>query len=179
MSDPDFDTDDDAHDEPSRSQRRREALAVFDLAERLVNLTQTQLEQLSLDDDLLAAIMHTRRITQHIARKREIQFLAKLMRRRDDEELDRLRGALDHDRNLSRRDTAELHRLEDWRERLIEQGDDALSQLLEKFPRADRQHLRTLARQARVERNENRTPHAFRELFRELRELFAAHEEDE
>lgn len=178
MSDPDFDTDDDAHDEPSRSQRRREALAVFDLAERLVNLSETQLAHLPLDDDLRAAIMHTRRITQHIARKREIQFLAKQMRRREDE-LEPLRAALDHDRDLSRRETAELHRLEDWRERLIEQGDDALSELLELFPHADRQHLRTLARQARVERNENRPPHAFRELFRELRELFAANDEQE
>lgn len=179
MSDPDFDTDDAAHDEPSRSQRRREALAVFDLAERLVNLSETQLAHLPLDDDLRAAIMHTRRITQHIARKREIQFLAKQMRRREDEELEALRAALDHDRDLSRRETAELHRLEDWRERLIEQGDDALSELLELFPHADRQHLRTLARQARVERNENRPPHAFRELFRELRELFAANDEQE
>jgi ribosome-associated protein len=178
MSDPDFDTDDGAHDEPSRSQRRRDALAVFDLAERLVNLTDTQLAQLPLDDDLRTHVLNTRRITQQIARKREIQFLAKQMRRREDE-LDALRAALDHDRELSRRETAELHRLEDWRDRLIDQGDEALSQLLEQFPHADRQHLRTLSRQARVERNENRPPHAFRELFRELRELFAAHDEDE
>ena len=174
MSDPDFDTD-----EPSRSQRRRDALAVFELAERLVGLTDTQLTQLPLDDELRDAILHARRITQQIARKREIQFLAKQMRRRDDEELDALRAALEHDRELSRRETADLHRLEDWRERLIEQGDEALSQLVEQFPHADRQHLRTLARQARVERNENRPPHAFRDLFRELRALFAPHDEEE
>ncbi|HVJ61868.1 MAG TPA: ribosome biogenesis factor YjgA [Tahibacter sp.] len=177
MSDPDFDNDD-AQDESSRSQRRRDALAVFDLAERLVNLTESQLAQLPLDDDLRTVVMHTRRITQHIARKREIGFLAKQLRRREDE-LEPLRAALDHDRDLSRRETAELHRLEDWRDRLIEQGDDALSQLLEQFPHADRQQLRSLARQARVERNENRPPHAFRDLFRELRDLFAAHDEEE
>jgi ribosome-associated protein len=178
MSDPDFDTDE-RRDEPSRSQRRRDALAVFDLAERLVNLSETQLSQLPLDDELRDAVMHARRITQQIARKREIQFLAKQMRRRGDEELDAVRASLEHDRELSRRETAELHRLEDWRERLIEEGDDALSQLVEQFPHADRQHLRTLARQARVERHENRPPHAFRELFRELRALFEPHDEEE
>ncbi|HJU39895.1 MAG TPA: ribosome biogenesis factor YjgA [Tahibacter sp.] len=175
MSDPDFDADDTA---PSRSQRRRDALAVFDLAERLVNLSDTQLAQLPLDDDLRAQVLHARRITQQIARKREIQFLAKQMRRRGDDELDALRAALDHDRALSRRETAHLHRLEDWRERLIDDGDEALSQLIEQFPHADRQHLRALARQARVERHENRPPHAFRELFRELRELIEAQDDE-
>ncbi|MCQ4165292.1 ribosome biogenesis factor YjgA [Tahibacter harae] len=172
--------DDDADDAPSRSQRRRDALAVFELAERLVSLTEAQLDHLPLDEDLRAEVEKTRRVTQQIARKRQIQYLAKILRRREDE-LPPLRAALDHDRQVSRRETAELHRLEDWRERLIDQGDEALGELLKLYPAADRQHLRQLARQAKVERHENRPPHAFRELFRELRELFAAapHSEEE
>lgn len=156
---------------PSRSQRRRDALAVFDLAERLVALTDAQLAQLPLDDELRDEVEKTRRITQQIARKRQLQYLAKMMRRHEDE-LPALRAQLDHDRGIARRETAELHRLEDWRDRLIDEGDEALAALLARFPSADRQHLRQLARQARVERNENRSPHAFRELFRALRELF-------
>jgi ribosome-associated protein len=164
--------EDDNDDSPSRSQRRRDALAVFDLAERLVGLTDAQLAQLPLDEDLRDEVEKTRLVTQHIARKRQIGYLAKIMRRHDDE-LPAIRAALDHDRQVSRRETAELHRLEVWRERLIADGDEALSELLNLFPAADRQHLRQLARQARTERNENRPPHAFRELFRELRELLA------
>ncbi|WP_386065538.1 ribosome biogenesis factor YjgA [Tahibacter sp. UC22_41] len=168
--DDDF-SDDDGDDSPSRSQRRRDALAVFELAERLVSLTDAQLSQLALDEDIRDEVEKARRVTQQIARKRQIQYLAKMLRRREDE-LPAMRAQLDHDRQLARRETAELHRLEEWRERLIADGDDALAQLLNLFPAADRQHLRQLARQARVERNENRPPHAFRELFRELRELF-------
>lgn len=163
--------DEDDDNAPSRSQRRRDALAVFDLAERLVALTDAQLDQLPLDEDLRDEVEKTRRITQQIARKRQLQYLAKMMRRHEDE-LPALRAQLDHDRGVARRDTAELHRLEDWRDRLIDEGDEALAELLTRFPSADRQHLRQLARQARVERNENRPPHAFRELFRALRELF-------
>ncbi|TDR40837.1 ribosome-associated protein [Tahibacter aquaticus] len=169
-----LDDDDDAvdgEDSPSRSQRRRDALAVFELAERLVGLSDPQLDQLPLAEDLRDEVEKARSVPQHIARKRQIQFLAKMLRRREDE-LPPLRAALEHDRQVSRRETAELHRLEDWRERLIEQGDEALSELLVLFPAADRQHLRQLARQSKVERQDNRPPHAFRELFRVLRELF-------
>jgi ribosome-associated protein len=171
MREHDDDFSDDSLSETSRSQRRRDALAVFELAERLVALTDAQLSQLALDEDIRDEVEKARRVTQQIARKRQIQYLAKMLRRREDE-LPAMRAQLDHDRQLARRETAELHRLEEWRERLIADGDEALSQLLNLFPAADRQHLRQLARQARVERNENRPPHAFRELFRELRELF-------
>ncbi|WP_257387264.1 ribosome biogenesis factor YjgA [Tahibacter caeni] len=171
--DDDF-SEDDGDDSPSRSQRRRDALAVFELAERLVALSDAQLAQLALDEDIRDEVEKARRVTQQIARKRQIQYLAKILRRREDE-LPPLRAQLDHDRQLARRETAELHRLEEWRERLIADGDEALAQLLNVFPAADRQHLRQLARQARVERHENRPPHAFRELFRELRDLFGEH----
>lgn len=157
---------------PSRSQERRDALAVLELAKRLVSLSDAQLAHLPLDADLRAEVLTARKVTQQIARKRAVQYLAKQMRKREDAELDTLRASLEHDRGLARRETAELHRLETWRERLIEEGDDALSELLAAHPHADRQQLRQLARQARVERHENRPPHAFRELFRLLREVF-------
>lgn len=158
---------------PSRSQKRREALDVLALAERLVELPDGQLAAVALPDDLRELVRDSRRITAQIARKRQLQFLAKAMRREEDDVLDAIRGALDKDRDQSRRETAELHRLEAWRERLLEDGDEALAELLDQYPAADRQLLRQLVRNARLEREKQRPPRAFRELFRVLRALVA------
>lgn len=158
---------------PSRSQKRREALDVLALAERLVELPDGQLAAVALPDDLRELVRDSRRITAQIARKRQLQFLAKAMRREEDDVLDAIRGALDKDRDQSRRETAELHRLEAWRERLLEDGDEALAELLDQYPAADRQLVRQLVRNARLEREKQRPPRAFRELFRVLRALVA------
>jgi|SRR3569623_282209 len=173
----DHDDDGPEFDGPSRSQERRDALAVLDLAKQLVELSDAQLSHVPLDEDLRAEVHNTRRITQQIARKRQTQFLAKQLRKREDEELASIRAALQHDREVTRRDTAELHRIEAWRDRLIEEGDEALSQLLQQFPQADRQHLRGLARQAKTERLANKPPHSYRELFRALRETMGVAED--
>lgn len=156
---------------PSRSQLRRDALAIFKLAEALVALKESELDRVPLSDELRDEVLHTRRITQQIARKRQTQFLAKQLRRRE-EELEPIRRALEHDRNDQRRETAELHRLEIWRERLIEEGDSALSELISQFPHADHHHLRQLARQAREDHLHNTPLSAARALFQELRRLF-------
>lgn len=162
---------------PSRSQQRREALDVLALAERLVELPDRQLAAVPMPDELRDLVRDSRRITAQIARKRQIQFLAKAMRREEDEVLAAIRGALDKDREQARRDTAELHQLEGWRERLLEQGDEALAELLLAFPDADRQALRQLIRNARLEREKQRPPRAYRELFRTLKALMAESDE--
>ncbi|KRG69055.1 ribosome biogenesis factor YjgA [Pseudoxanthomonas dokdonensis] len=158
---------------PSRTQQRREALEVRSLAEQLVALTPTQLAKLPIPEDLLAHVHDTRRITSHIAHKRQLQFLAKQMRREDDQTLEAIRDAMDDSGEAARRETALQHRVEQWRERLLENGDAALAELLEEFPSAERQRLRQLLRNVEQERARNKPPHAFRELFRELRELMA------
>ena len=155
----------------SRSQQRREALEVLELAEKLASLTTTQLSKLPIPDDLLPHLEQTRKITAHIARKRQLAFLAKQMRREDDETLEAIRDALDEDGVAARREIAALHRVEAWRERLLADGDAALAELLEEYPSADRQHLRQLVRNAHEEKLRNKPPRAFRELFRELRTL--------
>jgi ribosome-associated protein len=175
MHDSEFDND---SNEPSRSQRRREALDVLKLALQLASLSDAQLALLPLDDDMRAEVTRTRAITQQIARKRQAQFLAKQLRKLDDAEIESIRAALEHDRHHSRRETAALHRIEQWRERLLAEGDDALSELLQQFPQADRQHLRQLARNARIEREQNKPLHAFHELFRALREILEEPEAD-
>ena len=80
---------------PSRSQDRRDALEVLALGERLAGLTDAQLAKLPVPDELLPHVLETRRITSHIARKRQLAFLAKQMRRQDDETLDAISDALE------------------------------------------------------------------------------------
>jgi ribosome-associated protein len=159
---------------PSRSQQRRDALEVFKLAETLAALSDAQLSRVPLDEDILAEVQRTRAVTSHIARKRATQFLAKQLRKLDDAEMEPIRTALANDRTKAHQDAAALHRVEQWRDRLIEEGDAALDALLALQPDADRQHLRQLARNARAERDREKPLHAYRELFRALRELFEA-----
>jgi len=158
---------------PSRSEQRRGALEVRSLSERLVALAPAQLTKLPIPEGLLEHIFETQRITSHIAHKRQLQFLAKHMRRESDETLEEIRDAMEVGGESARRETAILHNVETWRARLIENGDVALGELLSEYPTADRQHLRQLVRNAGEERLKNKPPHAYRELFRELRELIA------
>jgi len=158
---------------PSRSAQRRAALDVLALGQKLSTLSDAQLARLPVPESLLPHIVETRRITSHVAHKRQLAFLAKQMRREDDETLDALRDALDEHGDSARRETALLHRVETLRERLLADGDAALAELLADHPQADRQHLRQLVRNALDERHRNKPPHAFRELFRELRDVLA------
>jgi ribosome-associated protein len=155
---------------PSRSRLRREALDVLKLAQALVELSDAQLARVPLGDDLRDEVRRARAVTQQIARKRQTQFLAKQLRKLDDAELAPIRAALEHDRNAAQRETAALHRIEQWRDRLIAGDDDALDEFIAQYPAADRRNLRTLARQARTERDRDTPPRAARELFRRLRE---------
>lgn len=155
----------------SRSQNRREALDVLALGEKLVSLTPAQLARVPVPEDLLPHIAEAKRITAHIAHKRQLAFLAKHMRREDDATLDAIRDALDANSETSRREVAALHRAEDWRERLLKDGDSALSALLDEYPQADRQQLRTLVRNAQAERAKNKPPRAYREIYQVLRNL--------
>ena len=158
----------------SRSQNRREALEILALGEQLVDLTPAQLARLPIPEGMLEHIEYSKRITSHGARKRQLAFLAKQMRRESDETLQAIRDVLDASSEVSRREVAQMHRVEQWRERLLSQGDAALAELIAQFPDADRQQLRTLVRNALAEKARNKPPRAFRELFQVLRELLAS-----
>ena len=157
----------------SRSENRRQALEVLALGETLVSLTPAQLAKLPIPEDLLPHIEYSKRITSHGARKRQLAFLAKHMRREDDATLQAIRDKLDASSEVSRREAAQMHRVEQWRERLLAQGDTALAELLGQYPDADRQQLRTLVRNAIAEKAKNKPPRAYRELFQVLRDLLA------
>ena len=164
-------TDDPEHDYgPTRTQQRRDALAVLAFASQLVELPPTKLARANLPEDVLREIDHLRRITSHIARKRQLGFLAKVMRRHDDEVFDGARTLLGENRDQQRKETAAMHRMEALRERLLD-SDDAFQELIDQHPDIDRQHLRSLIRQARIEREANKSPRAYREIFQLLKQL--------
>ena len=160
-------------DAPSRGELRRGALDVLALAHALAELSDAQLARLPLQDDLRELVVTSRGVHQHIARKRQLAFLAKNLRTRE-EELPAIRAALDNERDSERRETARLHRVEAWRTRLLGAGDDAITALLAEYPNADRQQIRALVRRASDENKRAKPPAAARELFRLLRELLAS-----
>lgn len=157
---------------PSRTQQRREALAVLVLAQQLVDLQPSRLAKLDLPDDVRREIDITRRITAHIARKRQLAFLAKVMRRYEEADFASVRAELGENREKQRQETAAMHRLEAMRDRLISEDESALSELITEHPQVDRQHLRSLVRQARIEKDTpNKPPRAYREIFQLLKDL--------
>ncbi|HWG09949.1 MAG TPA: ribosome biogenesis factor YjgA [Rhodanobacteraceae bacterium] len=162
---------DSAGERPSRSARRRDALDVLALAKQLTELPPGRLEKLELPGEVREEIANVRRIGSHIAHKRQLAHLAKLMRRHDEETFAAARAHLANDREHGAREAAATHRLEALRERLLAEGDAALNELIVAHPDLDRQPLRALIRQARGEREANKPLHAYRELFRILRGL--------
>ncbi len=161
----------------SRSAKRREALDVLAMAGKLMDTGHAALALLPMPDELRALVVDSQRIRSNIARKRQTQWLAKQMRREDDAVLDTLRAALEHTKEDARREAAALHRVEHWRLKIVDGGDAGLAEFIALYPMADRQQLRTLARNAKAERLANKPPHAFREIFRVLRELMAEADE--
>lgn len=155
---------------PSRTQQRREALAVLALANQLVELQPSRLAKLELPEEVREEIAAVRRISSHIARKRQLAFLAKKMRRFEDSVFDSVRAELGENRERQRQETAAMHRLEALRERLLD-DDEAAATLIADNPTIDRQHLRSLIRQARSERAANKPPRAYREIFQLLKDL--------
>lgn len=151
----------------SKSQRKRDALALQALADELMRLSAAQLESVPLAEALRDAVISGRDLTRG-AYRRQMRFLGRLLR---DTDVAPIRSAVDAYRSASHEDKARLKRLERWRERLLDEGDAAVAELLEEFPGADPQRLRQLLRNARKEHEAGRTPRSFRQLFRFLREL--------
>jgi len=149
----------------SRSQNKREVEALQQLGAALVDLAPAQLDSIALPDALAAAVREAQRIRSHEARRRQLQYIGKLMRSVDPEPV---RAALAAIAGQSAAARARHRRLEDWRARLID-DDGALTEFAAGHPGADLQALRALIRNARRELAEGRPPRAQRELFRVLR----------
>jgi ribosome-associated protein len=153
---------------PSKTRRKRDVEALQELGSELLEFSEEVLHQLDLPEGLLDAIREARKIRSHGARRRQLQYIGKLMRNIDPAPIRAAIAAREHQQETH---TQAFHLLEELRDALVLQGDSALGQVLEHFPQADRQHLRKLARQARREHDEHQPPKTSRRLFRYLREL--------
>lgn len=153
---------------PSKSRRKRDMLELQKLGEELLKFPDAALREMGLPEPLFEALETARRIKAHGGRRRQIQYIGKLMRNLDTAPI---RHAIASRQQQESTHTRAFHKLEGLREALIDDADAALPGVLEDYPAADRQHLRRLARQARTERENQQPPRAARTLFRYLRDL--------
>jgi ribosome-associated protein len=152
---------------PSKSQRKRDMHALQDLGSALVDLNDEQLAAVELPENLRDAVMDARRLAgTHEARRRQMQYVGKLMRHIDPEPI---RASIQAYTAVSREQTARLHLLERWRARLLE-DESALTELMKEYPQIDATHVRLLIRNAGRERAAGQPPKSFRALFQLLNE---------
>ena len=155
---------------PSKSELKRLMTQRQKLAEVLAALSSDALKTIPMDEAIKAAIAETNKIKSFEAIRRHKQYLGKLMRFLDDEELDTIQKRLDAIQGVSKAETAKLHHLESFRDRLIA-NDETFTNMIEKYPDMDIQNMRTLIRNARKEKEANKPPKAYREIFRVLKDM--------
>lgn len=132
----------------SKTDAKRESEELQQLGQQLLELRGDLFKPLPLPDKLAEALADAKRITNFEGKRRQMQFIGKLMRQLDEEVLQAVRHALELQRLGHSYDTEQLHQAEQWRDRLID-SDDAVQQWMSQFPGTDTQQLRALVRQAR------------------------------
>lgn len=164
----------------SRTDLKRESDELQELGKELLTLRADLLTRLDLPDKLAEALREARRITNFEGKRRQMQFVGKLMRKLDPEAVQAVRDALTEQRSGSAKEKLALHQAEQWRDQLLAQ-DSAQAEWIAHYPGTDIQQLRALIRQARKDApTENNTTvsqglaprkgRAYRELFALVRE---------
>jgi ribosome-associated protein len=159
---------DNSMEQKSKSQVKREMLALQSLGEHLVDLSPNQISKIEMPQDLREAVLFARTLKKSEAWRRQMQYIGTLMRDADPEPI---RKAVDEIGRGGGHDAQLFQKLEQWRNELIDGNDELLGDIVNHFPDADRKRLRRLALNARKEREERKPPKASRVLFRYLREL--------
>jgi ribosome-associated protein len=152
---------------PSKSARKREMEVLQALAERLAALSDSELARLGVDARLREALALVRPMRPSGARNRQLKHCVKFI---DIETLAEVRAYLDDRQSHRIAANREFHEIERWRDRLIDEGDQALQALFDSYGRLDRQRIRQLCRDAMREKQTGRPAGAGRRLFRELRD---------
>ncbi|UTV28038.1 ribosome biogenesis factor YjgA [Photobacterium atrarenae] len=152
----------------SKTEMKRDMEALQKIGEELVSLKPNALAKIPLDEEMLDAIHDAQRFKNE-ARRRQLQYIGKLMRQVD---IEPIQAALDMLRNKHSQATAQLHKLEQKRDALIDNGDCMINEIIAEHPDADRQRLRQLVRQANKEKAQNKPAKAYREIFQYLKELY-------
>lgn len=154
---------------PSKTRRKHAMHALQDLGEALVALDPRRLAELQLPERLADAIVQARGIRAHEGRRRQMQYVGKLMR---DVDPAPIRDALDRWARGPQEENARFAALERWRDRLLADP-AALEEFVGTYPQADRRHLASLVHDANEERTRGGPPHRYRELFRQLKAAIA------
>ncbi|MDH5546568.1 MAG: DUF615 domain-containing protein [Gammaproteobacteria bacterium] len=152
----------------SKSQLKREAHAIREMGERLVAMPEKVLVELGLPDNILEAVREARSIRSYAAKKRQFQYLGKLLRGIDVEPIAQELARYDdrHHQNVEA-----FHEIEHWRDRLLGESGGALEELISQYPDIDVQHLRQLIRNNQRERAANKPPKSARAIFQYLKQI--------
>lgn len=157
----------DEYERPSKSERKRAMQDLQKVGARLVELNATQLAQIELPEPLAEAILEAQRIGDFEGRRRQLQYIGKLMREVDPAPI---LAKLEQWHGVARAHTASQHLAERWRERLIDE-DDALALFANEFPGSDLQRLRSLVASIKRDKAVGRPLRNYRELFRAVRDI--------
>ena len=167
--------EDDFHEEwISKSQRKRECEAQQKISDRLLELKPEELALIDLPAELEDALKEAHRIRSNSALKRQRHYLGKIMRSCDSEKIENQLNSVIHRNDTN---TAQFKKIEKWRDRLVEKDKQVLGEIIRQHPGLDRQHIHNLVRQATKEASANKPPAASRKLFKYLREISAASNE--
>ena len=161
------------YERPSKSQRKREMTALQKTGEQLVNESADRIKRTPMPENLREAILECQRIRNHEGRRRQLQYIGKIMRSLDEEAIATINRTIESWRGLSKADTLLMHALENQREKLLA-DERALTEFLHKYPRADIQQLRTLIRNAKKDTAANKPQKAYREIYRLLKQIMTA-----
>ncbi|HEY4369299.1 MAG TPA: ribosome biogenesis factor YjgA [Steroidobacteraceae bacterium] len=165
------DAEDEDQDIPSKSARKRESDELQALGEALITLPMGEFDALPLPESLRDAVLLARRITAHGGLYRQKQYIGKLMRKIDSEPI---RAALAARREEERTQARRFQRVEQWRDRIVNEGAPAIEQFItEVSARVSAASLHALLSEINSERERDLPPKAARELFRVLRDGLA------
>ena len=168
----------------TRTDLKRASTELQKLGEDLLTLRTDLMARLDLSEKLVDAVAEAKRITNFEGKRRQMQYIGKLMRGLDDEQLGAVHAALNEQLNGSAEDNLRLHQAESWRERMVA-DDEAVGEWIAQFPGTDTQQLRSLVRQARKDAVPEkpgealRHGKAYREIFQLLREQLAEEPADD
>ncbi|MHA6823135.1 ribosome biogenesis factor YjgA [Ralstonia pseudosolanacearum] len=172
----DIGDEDDPGTPKSKSQRKREVTALQDLGTALEALPKDRLAKVPLPETLADALREAKRITSHEGKRRQMQYIGKLMRALTDDDIEAIRRVLATFVGASKAETARLHAIERWRDRLLA-DDGAITEFIAAHPDTDVQALRTLVRNARKEAQLGKPPKSSRELFQAVKQALSGHDQ--
>lgn len=152
---------------PNKTQIKRDIRVLNGLGKELANMPETALNKVPLSDNMRRAVADAKRFSRG-ALQRQLRRIANLMQHED---IEAIKLEIQRQKQPSKQQTAELHQLEQWRDRLIAGDEKLLTELIQQFPFVDRQQIRQLVRNAKVELQRNKPPKSARSLFKYLSEI--------